>query len=85
MKSLKNTALLVALPGLVWYLDRDSYRSATLHRVCGGALLVAYVVQQLSVWLIQGGWSLVGPTLAVWLVADALDLVAPSARFARDR
>ena len=69
-------ALLLALPGLVWHLDKDGYRSATLHRVSGGALLAAYLIQQVSVWLVQGGWSLVGPALAVWLVADVLDLVA---------
>jgi hypothetical protein len=66
--------LILAVPGLVWYLDRDSYSSPLLHRVCGGCLLVAYLVQMVSVWLVQGGWSLVGPPLAVWLLADAFDL-----------
>jgi hypothetical protein len=68
-------ALIVALPALVWYLAPGSYRSSTLRRICGGALATAYLFQQVSVWLIQGGWSLVGPALAVWLWADALDLI----------
>jgi hypothetical protein len=77
-------AIIVALPGMVWYLDANSFRSATLRQVCGAALLAAYLIQQVSLWGMQGGLSLVGPVLAVWLVADALDLatggfqVAPS-------
>jgi hypothetical protein len=67
-------ALLLALPGLVWYLDREGYHSARLHRVCGVALLAAYLIQQVSVWVIESGWSLVGPAVAVWLLADLLDL-----------
>ncbi|HEY4184726.1 MAG TPA: glycosyltransferase family 87 protein [Polyangia bacterium] len=67
-------ALLLTLPGLVWYLDRGSYRSATLRAVGGAALLAAYLIQEVSLWLIEGGWSLVGPAVAVWLVAELLDL-----------
>lgn len=70
-------ALLLALPGLVWYLERDRYRSATLHRLCGAALLAAYLIQYASLWLLDRGWSLVGPALAVWLVAEILDLAPP--------
>jgi hypothetical protein len=44
----------------------------------GAALLVAFVTQEVSVWIVERGWSLVGPALAVWLVADAVDLGAPS-------
>lgn len=66
-------ALLLAVPGLVWYLDRQSYHSPTLRSVCGVALLAAYLIQEVSVWLIEAGWSLVGPAVTVWLVADLLD------------
>ncbi|MEP6653103.1 MAG: glycosyltransferase family 87 protein, partial [Myxococcales bacterium] len=67
-------AIIVALPGMVWYLDPGSFRSTILRHVCGAALLAAYLIQQVSLWGMQGGLSLVGPALAVWLVADALDL-----------
>ncbi|MEO5767987.1 MAG: glycosyltransferase family 87 protein [Polyangia bacterium] len=68
--------IIVSLPGMVWYLSPRSFRSATLRQVCGASLLAAYLIQQVSLWGMQGGLSLVGPVLAVWLVADALDLAA---------
>jgi len=67
--------LLLALPGVVWYLQKDSFRSALAHRVIGVAILFIYIWQHLSVWVIKGGISLVGPAVAVWLVADACDLL----------
>ena len=70
--------LLLALPGMVWYMQRDHYRSATCHRIGGAALLFVYVWQHLTTWVLQGGWALVGPAVGVWLIAEAWDLIGAS-------
>ncbi len=67
--------LLLALPGMVWYMDRGSYRYTGCRMVAGVAILVIYVWQHLTAWIIHGGWALVGPTVAIWLIADAWDLL----------
>jgi hypothetical protein len=67
--------LLLAVPGLVWYGHRGTYRSPACHCICGIALTVVYVWQHLSAWVLHGGWALVGPAVAVWLVADSWDLL----------
>jgi hypothetical protein len=67
--------LLLALPGMVWYMRRDHYRSGMCHRIAGAALLFVYVWQHLTTWVLQGGWALVGPAVGVWLIADAWNLI----------
>jgi hypothetical protein len=70
--------LLLTLPGMVWYMQRDGYRSETCHRIAGSALLFVYAWQQLTTWVLHGGWALVGPAVGVWLVADVWDLIGAS-------
>jgi hypothetical protein len=60
---------------MVWYMDRGSYRYTGCRMVAGVAILVIYVWQHLTAWIIHGGWALVGPTVAIWLIADAWDLL----------
>ena len=67
--------ILLALPGMVWYMQRDRYRSGTCHLIAGAALLFVYVWQHLTTWVLHGGWALVGPAVGVWLIADAWDLI----------
>lgn len=66
--------LLLILPGLVWYLQKDSFRGGRAHDICGLAILFIYFWQHLATWILQGGPALIGPAAAVWLVADVLDL-----------
>jgi Glycosyltransferase family 87 len=70
--------LLLALPGMVWYMQRDNYRSGAYHRIGGVALSFIYVWQHLTTWVLHGGWALVGPAVGVWLIAEAWDLIGAS-------
>jgi hypothetical protein len=72
--------LLLALPGMVWYLRRAQYRSAACHRAAGIAMLVIYIWQHLSTWFVHGVWPLVGPAAGFWLIAEAWDLVGGPTR-----
>jgi hypothetical protein len=69
--------ILLAMPGTVWYMQRNSYRSGSCHWIGGAALSFIYVWQHLTTWVLDGGWALVGPAVAVWLGADAWDLIGP--------
>jgi hypothetical protein len=66
--------LLFVLPGLVWYLARDTYRRVACWRLAGAALIFAYVWEYLSLYWLKWGGPLVGPAIAVWLVAELVDL-----------
>ena len=72
--------LLLALPGMVWYMQRGHYRSSMCHLIGGTAFLFVYACQLLTTWALQGGWALVGPAVGVWLIADAWDLIGPRAQ-----
>jgi hypothetical protein len=68
--------LLLAVPGLVWYLRPESYGSYRLRVATGATILTTYVVQILGAWFVQGHfrWPLTGLAIAAWLVLDAIDL-----------
>jgi hypothetical protein len=66
--------LLLAVPGLVWYLRPESYRVAWVRAGCGVMIVTTYVLQHLGAWIVQGGYPLTGLAIAGWLVLEALDL-----------
>ena len=68
--------LLLALPGMVCYMQRRSYHSRECRLVRGVSLLFIHCWQYLSLWIVHGGWALVGPAMAAWLIADARDLLS---------
>ena len=67
--------LLLAIPGLAWYLQRETYLTSRSHMWCGVFVWLAYVVQHLNGWVLQRNPSLTGFLLTGWLVAEALDLL----------
>lgn len=66
--------LLLAIPGVIWYVERDRYASRTCHRIAGACVAVAYTWQHLSLWILGGGPAMVGLAAAVWLLAECHDL-----------
>lgn len=66
--------LLLAIPGLVWFLRPETYGTARRHFWCGVAIAAAYVFQEVSGW-IQRGPALTGLAIVAWLVADAIDFL----------
>lgn len=66
--------LLLMIPGIVWYVDRRGYASTRCHRLAGIALVVAYAWQHLSLWVLKGGWPLVGVAVSIWLLIEVYDL-----------
>lgn len=76
-------ALLLTIPGAVWYLRGHEYASARSHLAIGVAISLAYVAQHLSAMVLQSGLALTGPILAAWLVFDARDLLRARAHLAR--
>ena len=62
--------LLLALPGMVWYITRQlPLPRIPPNRWC--PLSFIYGWQHLTTWVLHGGWALVGPAAGVWLIADA--------------
>jgi len=76
--------LLLALPGLVWWLQRDRYASRRLHRACGLLLGAIYAWEYVNMALAGAGLPpLVGLLVSGWLALELLDLRAGRrARFA---
>ncbi len=76
-------ALLLVLPGIVWYVQRDRYRSLTCHRLAGACLAAVYVWQHLSLFVIKGSIALAGAATTVWLLAEVVEMLGlrrPAAR-----
>lgn len=67
--------ILLLLPGLVWYMDRGSYRSGRCRAMIGGAMAIAYLWQHLNLWGLNGGVTGVGPAVGVWLLFECWDLL----------
>lgn len=87
-------ALLLAVPGLVWWGTSGSYRSRRVWGVIGGCLAVVWFDQHVSLSYLQvvdvaephlfatdlAPFSLVGPAVAVWLVLEMIDARSTAAR-----
>jgi hypothetical protein len=85
-------ALLLTVPGLVWWATAGSYRSRRAWVLIGACLAVVWFDQHVSLSYLQvldiaepelfatdlAPFSLVGPAVAAWLVLEAID--ARSAR-----
>ncbi len=67
--------LLLAVPGLAWYLQRDTYRSRVARGLIGASIALLVVGGHVSLFIVQGGVAWVGPVIAVWLLAECCDLL----------
>ncbi len=69
--------LLLMLPGIVWYVQRDDYAVRRCHQVAGWCLLGIYLWQHLSLFVLKayGHLALTGLGVSVWYVAEVYDLV----------
>ncbi len=73
--------LLLLVPGVVWWVEREGYRSRWCHGLIGACLLGFFVVGYVSIFLLEfnEGVSWAGALLALWLVFEAADLLAAAA------
>ena len=69
-------AILAALPAFTWFSNKHKYHFGFSYGVIGASLVLAYLVQQISVFYVQRGPSLVSIPLALYLVIDCLDLIS---------
>jgi len=68
--------LLLLVPGVVWWVMRDEYRSLWCHGLIGACLLGIFAVGYLGIFVTQEGISWAGPLIAIWLLCEAVDLLA---------
>jgi hypothetical protein len=69
--------LLLMLPGVIWYVRRDSYAVPWCHRAAGLCLLFIYAWQHLSLFVLkaEGHLALTGVGVYVWFMLEVYDLV----------
>jgi len=70
--------LVLLVPGVVWWVLRDEYRSRARHGLIGACLLGMFVVGYLRIFLTSEGINWVSAFIAIWLVCEATDLLATS-------
>ena len=70
--------LLLLVPGVVWWVWRDRYRSRSRHAAIGACVLGILVVGYVRIFLTSEGVSWAGALIAIWLVCEAADLLAAS-------
>ena len=68
--------LVLLVPGVVWWVLRDEYRSRWRHALIGACLLGIFVVGYLRIFLTSEGINWAGALIAIWLVCEAVDLLA---------
>jgi len=71
--------LLLLVPGVVWWVCRDGYRSRSRHALIGLCILGVFVVGYLRIFLVPEGISWAGALIAIWLLCEAFDLLAAPA------
>jgi hypothetical protein len=73
--------LLLALPGIVWYVRGKTYAVRRCHQVAGLCLLAIFFWQHLSLFVLKsyGHLALTGLGVYVWYLAEVYDLVTGSA------
>jgi hypothetical protein len=69
-------ALLLLVPGVVWWVQRGDYASRWRHRMIGICILLLFLAGYASFFFARGGISWAGPLIAIWLLCEAVDLVA---------
>jgi hypothetical protein len=72
--------LLLLVPGVVWWVRHDAYRSRWRHGLIGARLLGIFVVGYLRIFLVSEGINWPGALIAVWLISEAVDLLAAPPR-----
>jgi hypothetical protein len=68
--------LLLAIPALIWHVERGRYHSRQCHRLVGSCILAVFAWQHLSLFALKGCWAWVGPLVWLWLLAELYDLTA---------
>jgi hypothetical protein len=68
-------ALLLLIPGAVWFIERRGYQQ-TRRRTIGGLVVLIYFWQHLSMLFAKQVPSIVGAAVAVWVFVEAWDLAS---------
>lgn len=68
--------LLLAVPGIVWWLQRERYASRGRHRVCGALLGTIYAWEYVNLAVLGAGLPpIVGLLVACWLLVEVRDFL----------